>query len=411
MVSSARPKECESFKELVPVYVEYILTGREMPARSEVEEHIADCRRCGAVYADLLGVWVVEQVEHILDLSLVTQQGEETTGAPETREGDALDQDLALDVALHWSEVAGDDRNAASALACIGTLLEQRGESARAQQYYDDALSLAETAGNGYARARSLGGRGRIRTWEGRKAEAVASLREACRQDSAMKDEFGLVRDTIALGDVLSGSTGIRGRLEALRCYVRASMTASGIEYSAGRDAAEARLTSYRDSLAAYFRSLIGGFVENRLRKERVLLDDLCRGFVSQLGEALVTGRGTTPQPALSRLGFGGAVGDLKSPALLSTLLTASSTMDFRDIAANIEAAEGSVVAAGRPVRRSSEAYRAAVRDLTAVARDQGLGKKEAEDFSKYLLELIVNRPELGSTGFDGVEGNLEAAD
>lgn len=391
--------ECELPIEAVAAYVDYVFTGREIDDRAGTEEHLTACGVCARAYAELLQVKIVDEVEQILDLTLGMNARSADVRVRRVVGEHGTEIDVLLDLALHWLDVsrdglAPDEQGCASALFCIGAIQEIKGNPIGALAYYDEAAELAGRVDNAYARVRSLSGRGRVMAAAGRKREALVSLRAACVGGRALRDWFGVVRDYVAMGDVLRASKGIPGRLEALRCYVLASRTAAEAGYESGKAVAAARLKDYREAVAAFFGDLMGSFVGVHAKKEAPLLDDFCKAFVAGLGNILGSGTRLAYQPVSSRLGFSAAVGDIKTIALLSTVAKTIEELAGRTLASNIGVAE-EVGQYGDIMVEDAELRRAVSRSISYTAAEQGLSRKDAVKLSEYLTERITSRPEL----------------
>lgn len=395
---NANPAECALHRDAVPAYVDYVLTGCEIPDRAGVEEHCTVCTACATTYADLLGIKVVDEVEQILDLTLGMNPSSEEDRI--RRALGALSLDLALSSSLHWLDVsrnglAPDEHSSASALACIGAVLELKGKFREALDRYDEAAVLVRRVDNGYARVRAASGKGRVLAGMGRKGEAIVSLRAACRDGLEMNDSFGVARDYLAIGDALRDSKGVPGRLEALRCYGRSTRIASEIGYHSGRAAAEARLRDCKESVAVFFRDLVGRFVRDHFKKEASLLDEFCRAFFSGLGNAFGSGMPLAPQPIHSRLGFSATAGDIRTMALLSTVVITFEEIAARGLPASIEEAAAAVPTGGVLAGHQREIQNDIARAIGRVASEQGLSRSESGRLTKYLAQRLAGDPEL----------------
>lgn len=397
---NADSAECKLLSETVPEYVEYVLTGKRITGPANVEDHVAGCAACGAIYSDLLGIKIVEETEFILDLTLGMNSKKDGGEIRTALGGQGTDPDLTLASGRHWLDVsrngpASNERSYATALACIGVALEIKGDLGEALGYYRESNVLARRLDNAYAKARSASGIGRVMAMEGRKTEAIVHLRLACTDNLQLKDGVGAARDYLAIGDLFRDSKGISGQMESLRSYGQSLKIASKVGYGSGKAVAEVRLRDFQESVAVFFRDLVGDFVSNHFKKEAALLDEFCHAFFSSLADSFGSDLRPAPVPISSRLGFSAAPADIKTIALLSTIVTTFEEIAAQNFAGNANEAAEVRVTGSIHADHGAETRQAISCAISQNAVEHGLSKTDSGRLTVFLTQRINDSPEL----------------
>lgn len=391
-------EKCKRYLDSLPGYVDYVVKGQPMPSVENIEEHLAECSKCTASYADLLGMVIIDDLESITDLALSRGPMQNQSSLALSLKEAELDIDVLLELSHHWletcrGELIKDDRGTASALSAIGTLLEKKGDLEQAMEYYRSALDMALKAGNDHSRACSLNGMGQVEFLWSHFEESIALIQEAIEVEKELNDDLAQARSLLTLGDIHAEYSKLTSGLTALKYYTLSRQTAERARYSVGKTTAESRLKQHTTGLADTLQVAVKGFVERHFHSETSLFSRFCQDFTQQLVEIFSSRDDMAPQFTPARLGFGGS--EVKTPTVLCAVLVAAQDVVAPKVEEMLAQGDGTDSQMILDQLNAYIAEKDTRQRLTEIGRQQGLDRAEAVNFCDYFTNLLSEKPEL----------------